>query len=117
MNNNDNGEPKVYALAHLPKVFADVIFLPFGEYYNREYRKIKAGDIIEFYGGKRARVLYCGLRPLRDSYMQFLCRLTYHTDISHMVAKWRATALLHHGANVIDKTKAIFIHFKWITEE
>lgn len=109
---------KVFQLEHLPNVFADMIFLPFGEYYNREYRSIKAGDIIEFYGGKRAIVLYCGIRPLRDSYMQFLCRLTYHTEVIHIVRKWRANAVINGCApTALNKNHAIFIHFKWVPEE
>lgn len=118
MTKDDSSSHKTYKIEHLPDVFADIIFLPFGAYYNRELQSIKAGDVIEFYGGKRAIVLYSSIRPLRDSYMQFLCRLTYHTEMAYMVKRWSANAIINgHSPMVLNKTHAIFIHFKFLPEE
>lgn len=105
-----------YNINHLSYTYKSYLFLPIGAYYNREYFRIKAGDVIVFSDGEKAEVTYAGLRSLTDTYTRFQMKETYKSRYEIIIRRWENNAIMQgHNRDVISKEKCLIIHYKFIS--
>lgn len=103
---------------HTSRFRSNLIILPIGLYYNREIRKIKPGDYVEFSDGVERRVEFALLMPIHGALTEYLCRKTYTGAMQVVMKRWYANALMEgFGRDVIDTEQCLMIFFERETND
>ena len=91
----------------------NIIFLPFGMYYNAELKKASQGDTLVFLGGEKRILIDSCFLDLESGIAEMLSRYIYRTGISSVIKKWRFNAVFEgYGKLSVSDKKCYCLRFK-----